>query len=160
MTDRRENPRNGTRERPAVEIGKLLPSDRPTWEVLWRGYNDFYRRTLVPEYYERAWSAFQEDSVMHAFGARIDGELVAITHFFIHPSTWGGDVCYLQDLFTRAEARGRGAGRALIAAVVDWARERGCSRVYWMTEASNSTARRLYDQVGVNRGFIRYDIEL
>jgi hypothetical protein len=32
--------------------------------------------------------------------------------------------------------------------------------VYWNTHESNSTARRLYDKVAENRGFIRYQIEL
>jgi hypothetical protein len=29
-----------------------------------------------------------------------------------------------------------------------------------MTQETNATARRLYDRVGVNRGFVRYQIEL
>ncbi len=86
--------------------------------------------------------------------------LVGITHFFVHPSTSGPDVCYLQDLFTDEAARGQGAGRALIAAVADWARAQGCGRLYWQTHESNATARALYDKVAVNRGFIRYDIAL
>jgi hypothetical protein len=32
--------------------------------------------------------------------------------------------------------------------------------VYWNTHESNSMARRLYDTVAENRGFIRYQIEL
>jgi GNAT superfamily N-acetyltransferase len=51
-------------------------------------------------------------------------------------------------------------GRALIAAVAGWARARGCGRVYWHTQASNAAARRLYDQVAENRGFIHYLIDL
>ncbi len=35
-----------------------------------------------------------------------------------------------------------------------------CGRVYWFTQETNATARRLYDQVGVNRGFILYQIDL
>jgi GNAT superfamily N-acetyltransferase len=53
-----------------------------------------------------------------------------------------------------------GAGRALIAAVTDWAKDQGCARVYWNTHESNVTARRLYDKVAENRGFIRYQIDL
>jgi hypothetical protein len=32
--------------------------------------------------------------------------------------------------------------------------------VYWSTHESNATARRLYDQVAENRGFILYQIPL
>jgi hypothetical protein len=52
------------------------------------------------------------------------------------------------------------ASRALIAAVTEWARAQHCSRVYWSTQETNATARRLYDQMALNRGFILYQISL
>ena len=143
-----------------ISIGKLTPSDRAVWEELFRGYIEFYQRVEPAAMYDRAWREFQAGTRMHALGARLDGRLVGLAHFLIHANTSGPDVCYLQDLFTAQDARGRGAARALIEAVAGWARTRGCGRVYWTTQASNSTARRLYDQVAVNRGFIRYQIEL
>ncbi|MEV3987154.1 GNAT family N-acetyltransferase [Nonomuraea sp. NPDC050227] len=145
-----------------ISIGKLMPSDRDAWESLFRAYIDFYQRVEPDEMYGRAWQEFQADTRMHAFGARLDGRLVGITHFLVHASTSApdADVCYLQDLFTAPDVRGKGVGRKLIEAVADWARDGGCSRVYWNTHESNSTARRLYDKVAENRGFIRYQIEL
>jgi GNAT superfamily N-acetyltransferase len=58
------------------------------------------------------------------------------------------------------EARGRGVARALIGAVASWAAERGCSQLYWHTQQTNTTARRLYDDVAAYRGFIVYTMEL
>jgi GNAT superfamily N-acetyltransferase len=130
-----------------ISISKLVPSDRAAWEALFCAYIDFYQRVGPPEMYDRAWREFQADARLHAFGARLDGRLVGITHFLVHPNTSGPDVCYLQDLFTAPDARGKGVARALIAAVVDWAEAHGCCRVYWHTQTSNSTARSLYDKV-------------
>jgi GNAT superfamily N-acetyltransferase len=141
-------------------VSKLRADDRSRWEELFRGYLTFYETSLNAAGYERAWDAFQRDESMHALGARLDGRLVGIVHFLEHPSTTAADVCYLQDLFTAPDARGRGAGRALIAAVVEAARNRGCSRVYWVTHETNATARTLYDKVALNSGFIRYQVAL
>ena len=144
-----------------LEVTPLAPADRAAWERLFRGYIAFYERDEPQGMYDTAWAAFMEGTRLHALGARAEGgALVGITHFFVHPSTSGPDVCYLQDLYTDAAARGRGAGRALIGAVAEWARAQGCGRLYWLTQASNTVARALYDKVAVNRGFIRYDIAL
>ncbi len=143
-----------------VEIGPLTPADREQWEVLFRGYIDFYKRTIPDERYAQAWEEFQTERRMHALGARVDGRLVGIAHFFIHANTSGPDVCYLQDLFTAPESRGQGAATELIEAIAGWARERGCMRLYWSTQADNARARRVYDRVAEHRGFIRYDLDL
>jgi GNAT superfamily N-acetyltransferase len=143
-----------------LSIERLAPEDRADWQELFRGYNEFYERTLTAETAERAWTEFQRDDRMHALGAKVDGRLVGITHFLMHASTTTADVCYLQDLFTAPDMRGQGIGAALITAVTDWARARDCRRVYWTTHETNATARRLYDHIAEYRGFIRYEIDL
>jgi GNAT superfamily N-acetyltransferase len=143
-----------------LSIGPLRAGERARWEELFRGYIAFYERTLPDERYELAWDEFLSGARMHALGARLDGELVGIAHFFIHANTSGPDVCYLQDLFTAPESRGHGAATALIEAIAGWAREQGCMRLYWSTRDSNATARRVYDRLAQNRGFIRYEMDL
>jgi GNAT superfamily N-acetyltransferase len=143
------------------EVGRLAAGDRAAWEELFAGYHAFYGRPSWPEEnYDEAWRRFEQDDRIHALGARVDGHLVGIVHFLVHASTSSADVCFLQDLFTAPHARGMGVARALIANVEQWAREQGCARVYWHTQSSNDTARRLYDQVAENRGFIQYLIQL
>ena len=143
-----------------VTIGRLLPADRETWQTLFAGYNEFYGRTMPEEFFDHSWAEFSAGQRIHALGAKLDGNLVGIAHFLTHASTTSADSCFLQDLFTAPEARGRGVARALIGAVTAWARSHNCGRVYWSTHETNATARRLYDQVAENRGFILYTIAL
>jgi GNAT superfamily N-acetyltransferase len=143
-----------------IDIAALRAQDRPAWEALFAGYNAFYGRTWPAERYQYAWNEFQRGDRIHALGASLDGRLIGIAHFLVHASTTSPDVCYLQDLFTAPEARGKGAARGLVRAVEEWARERGCVRLYWHTQQHNQTARRLYDQVADYRDFIVYSMSL
>jgi GNAT superfamily N-acetyltransferase len=145
-----------------VIIREPLPADRLQWEVLWAGYNGFYERkgpAAVPaEVTETLWQRiFDLGEPVHALVAELDGQVVGIVHYLFHRNTTMiRPVCYLQDLFTAPEARGRGAGRALIEAVYERARQVGSPRVYWHTHKTNATAMALYDQVADNSGFVVY----
>jgi GNAT superfamily N-acetyltransferase len=141
----------------SLKVGPLTAADRQRWEVLARGYKEFYATPTTSAEFEAAWQRLQADTGPAGLGAWHDGQLVGIAHFLFHDSTWADRVCYLQDLFTDPSARGRGVARALIDAVARQARGRGATRLYWLTQQDNATARRLYDQVGRFNGFIRYD---
>jgi GNAT superfamily N-acetyltransferase len=82
---------------------------------------------------------------------------VGIVHFLFHEDTWSNvPACYLQDLYVDSTARGTGCGRMLIEAVAESARTAGANSPYWLTHQSNVVARRLYDRLGQNQGFIQY----
>jgi ribosomal protein S18 acetylase RimI-like enzyme len=138
-------------------IASLSPADRAAWEVLARGYKLFYNTPTSDDEYAAAWERLMADREVHALGAFLDGQLVGITHFLYHASTWHASVCYLQDLYTAPTYRGRGIARALIEAVAASAREHGAARCYWLTQHGNAAARALYDTVASYNGFIRYD---
>ena len=144
--------------KPRIDIRPLRPNERQSWEPLWQGYLAFYNSAVTREVTDTTWSRLHDPAEpMHVLGAFLDGKLVGIVHYLFHRSTWTtGDYCYLQDLFTAPEARGQGAGRALIEAVYDRAKVAGASRVYWLTQDSNATARALYDTLADQPGFIQY----
>lgn len=138
-------------------IRPLAAEDRAEWEVLARGYKDFYETVVPDSGYDETWQRLLAGTRVHGLGAWRAGRLVGIAHYLSHATVWSGDVCYLQDLFVAPDARGRGTARALIDAVATRARDRGCAMLYWTTMHDNTVARALYDKVAVFRGFIRYD---
>jgi GNAT superfamily N-acetyltransferase len=140
--------------------------DEEPWRILWSGYNAFYGRegasTLPEDITAAAWRRFFDPAEpMRALVAEDGGRLVGLVHAVFHRSTTRlNDVCYLQDLFTVPECRGRGVGRQLIRAVYDLAAQSGSSRVYWQTMDTNAAGRALYDHVAQHKGFIVYAHEL
>jgi GNAT superfamily N-acetyltransferase len=141
-------------------------ADYAEWRPLWHGYNRFYGRhgaSALPESIsEVTWERFfSREEPVHALVAELKAQVVGIAHYLFHRSTTRlTDVCYLQDLFTAEEARGRGVGRHLINAVYEAARAAGSSRVYWQTQVTNAPGRALYDKVAKHQGFIVYTHEL
>jgi GNAT superfamily N-acetyltransferase len=147
----------------------VVASDLAGWRALWDGYNAFYGRsgpTALPEAVtQTTWARLLGTAEpVHGLLAEDAAEgrgLVGLAHYVFHRSTnLVGTICYLQDLFTDGAARGRGIGSALIGAVCDEARRAGAERVYWHTHESNARARRVYDRVAEQTGFLVYRIGL
>lgn len=81
--------------------------------------------------------------------AEADGEPVGFALFFHNYSTFLAQPgLYLEDLYVRPEARGRGIGRALLAHLARLARERDCGRLEWWVLDWNEAAIRFYDSLG------------
>ncbi|HEY7460242.1 MAG TPA: GNAT family N-acetyltransferase [Xanthobacteraceae bacterium] len=142
----------------ATIIRPIGRDERVNWEALWQGYLQFYEAPQTPDATDAAWLRLHDPAEpMHGLGAYANGKLLGIVHYLFHRSFWTvGNYCYLQDLFVLPEARGKGIGRALIEAVYDRARVAGASRVYWLTQEGNATARALYDKLAERSGFIQY----
>ena len=92
------------------------------------------------------------------FGARpaaevvlaLEGKMpVGFAVFFHNFSTWLGRAgLYLEDLFVRPDARGKGYGRALLVHLARVAQERGCGRMEWAVLDWNEPAIQFYRKLG------------
>jgi GNAT superfamily N-acetyltransferase len=101
-------------------IHPLTPDDQDDWRRLWTAYLAFYQTEKSPEIYAATWARLISPDHPQQIGliARSDGRAVGLVHAIFHPSNWTlTDVCYLQDLYADPDMRGKGTGRALIAAV-------------------------------------------
>jgi GNAT superfamily N-acetyltransferase len=78
-----------------------------------------------------------------------DGEVVGVALWFLNFSTWHGEHgIYLEDLYVSPEQRGKGLGRALLAALAEECVANGYSRLEWVVLNWNEPAIAFYRSVG------------
>ena len=81
--------------------------------------------------------------------AELDGAPVGFALWFYNVSTFEGrHGIYLEDLFVRPEARGRGAGLALLRRLAQRCRDEGLARLEWAVLDWNGLAINFYDALG------------
>jgi GNAT superfamily N-acetyltransferase len=87
--------------------------------------------------------------VIEAVIASIDGEPVGYALFFPNFSTFLGKLgLYLEDLYVRPQARGLGAGRALLEHLAQIAVDRGWGRFEWAVLDWNEPSIGFYKKMG------------
>ncbi|WP_025778649.1 GNAT family N-acetyltransferase [Brevibacterium sp. VCM10] len=144
---------------PAPTIRPAAPADETRWKELFRAYREFYRLEPSEEVVSRVWGwIIDPDHECQGLVAEAAGTIIGIADYrrFSRPST-GSVGIWLDDLFTDPEARGRGAGRALIAHLQSLAGAEGCSVVRWITADDNTQAQVLYDDVAAKTNWLTYD---
>jgi len=119
---------------------------------------EFIRELAVYERLEHEMSATTADLATSLFGPRryaevvfacLDGTPVGFALFFHNFSTFiGKPGIYLEDLFVRPQARGRGIGRRLLAWLARTTLERGCARLDWAVLDWNAPSIAFYCSVG------------
>jgi GNAT superfamily N-acetyltransferase len=134
-----------------VEVAAATPADVPV--IL-----GFIRDLARYERLEHAVVATEDDLRRWLFGdrpmaeviiARAGGEPVGFALFFANFSTFlGRPGIYLEDLYVRESARGRGIGTALLTHLARVALERGWGRVEWAVLDWNRPALEFYRRLG------------
>ncbi|MEM7302080.1 MAG: GNAT family N-acetyltransferase [Pseudomonadota bacterium] len=143
-----------------VQIRALAQENQSQWRPLYEGYLIFYETPVEEKQIASVWRRLMDENVaIHGLGAfDDDGTLLGLTHYLFHLNVkFEEPVCYLQDLFTVPQSRGKGVGRALIEHVHAIAKEQGSNMTYWLTQEFNYPGRMLYDKVADRTPFIRYN---
>jgi ribosomal protein S18 acetylase RimI-like enzyme len=144
-----------------TRVRDLEQRDRAAWQKLYAGYGDFYKTPLSDEKADRVW-AWLMDPGYEAFGLVAvddDDTPIAIAHFRQFARLLADGIgIYLDDLFTAANARGTGAGTALIVRLEEIARERGAEVVRWITANDNFVGQKLYDRLATRTMWVTYDL--
>ena len=81
--------------------------------------------------------------------ASVDGETVGFALFFTNYSTFlARPGIYLEDLFVKPQARGKGIGKALLVRLAQIARDRRCGRMEWSVLDWNEPSIKFYESLG------------
>ncbi|MGO4853769.1 GNAT family N-acetyltransferase [Phaeovulum sp. W22_SRMD_FR3] len=142
----------------SVEIRPARAEDRAGWLPLWQGYLDFYQQTLPEAQTDLTFArALDPAESLHLVIAARNGQCLGFAAYVLHRSTWAATCyCYLEDLFVDPAARGQGIAAALIEGVTEAARAAQAERLYWVTDAENRTAQKLYDRLATRSSFVQY----
>lgn len=76
------------------------------------------------------------------------GEVVGWVHVLVALRLESSPFAELGGLVVGTQARGRGVGRGLVGAAVDWARSRGLSRMRVRSRVERADAHRFYERLG------------
>jgi GNAT superfamily N-acetyltransferase len=92
---------------------------------------------------------FAPQPAAEALIAEVDGEPVGFAVFFASYSTWEATPgLYLEDLFVRPSARGRGLGRELLEHLARLTAARGWARLEWRVLDWNEPSIAFYKKLG------------
>jgi GNAT superfamily N-acetyltransferase len=104
-------------------------------------------------------SLFGHGSVTHGLICEQGGVPIGMAIWYFSYSTWQArNGLYLEDLYVTPEARGKGAGKALLKALARIAIEHGCGRFEWSVLDWNEPSIRVYEKIGAEpqKEWIRY----
>ncbi|MFV3384044.1 GNAT family N-acetyltransferase [Pseudomonas sp. NY15364] len=94
-------------------------------------------------------SLFAEGSTAYGLICENDGQPIGYAVYFFNYSTWlGKHGLYLEDLYVSPEARGLGAGKALLRHLAQLAVARDCGRFEWSVLDWNTPAIDFYESFG------------
>ncbi|HEX8391149.1 MAG TPA: GNAT family N-acetyltransferase [Longimicrobium sp.] len=134
-----------------LRIRPAAPDDVPLILAFIRELADYERllhEVVATEERLRA-TLFGPRSAAEVVIAEADGAPVGFALFFQNYSTFLAQPgIYLEDLYVRPEARGRGIGRALLGHLARLAVERGCGRLEWWVLDWNASAIAFYRGLG------------
>lgn len=135
------------------------PRDKEAWTGLWLAWQRHMSGTVPAEVTEKTWQrAHEPEGMLVILLARMpDGTAIGFATVSFTPFAWtGSDIAFLQDLFVLDQARGQGAGEALLRAVYREADKRRASQVFWMVDETDEKLQRFYARSGIRTPYLRY----
>jgi diamine N-acetyltransferase len=146
-----------------LRVRRAVPADGPRILALDRELADFEKlRGPDDEEGRQLLSWIFESKRLEALVAEDEGKVVGIALFYEGLGTFRAKpFLYLEDLVIGGQARSRGVGEALMAALAREVVSRGALRLEWTVLDWNEGAIRFYERLGARRPheWIKYALE-
>lgn len=142
-----------------IGIRDIREGDRQAWRGLFVDYGVFYETHFPDAVLDGVWAWLMNAEADVCAVVAVDGDaVVGFAHYRRQPDTFtAGPGWFLDDLFVAPEARGTGAGQALVDAVAERAASDGGGTLRWITAADNATAQRVYDRIATRTSWVTYE---
>jgi GNAT superfamily N-acetyltransferase len=141
----------------AVRVRRALPVEAATLAEMANDLNDhvgIHGRPFTPE--RVLADGFGPAAAFTPLVAELDGAVVGYAFFSAGYNTdLAARSVFLHDLFVRPAARGRGVGRALMAAVAAATLRAGCVSLEWGVHTANAGALEFYRRLGAVAAEVR-----
>lgn len=144
-----------------VTVRAIAEDDAARWRELFTAYGLFYETDFDAAVLDGVWAWLMDaQHPLFCLVAERAGEVVGFAHVREQPDTFtAGPGWFLDDLYTAPEARGSGAGTALLEAITEHARTHGGGTIRWITAADNERAQRVYDRLATRTTWVTYEKE-
>ena len=130
-------------------IRDIRHNDKEQWEVLYKGYADFYKVVMNAKILKTVWEWIHDKNhEVSGLAYEKDNKIIGIAHYRKMPSPLRGKyIGFLDDLYVDPKYRRNGIGEKMIKELNVISRKHNWDLVRWITRNDNNSAKSLYQKL-------------
>ena len=140
----------------------IKPDDREQWQTLWLEYLGENRAKLPEGQTDWVWAQITNpDGAIQAVAARDDdGNLAGCALYSFYHRTWHSNpVCYVDDIFVRADKQRQGVAKVILDQLQRMREEKGWHHVCWFVEPDNRKSMGMSDKYAQQTPWVRFEMK-
>ena len=142
-------------------VREIKLSDNEEWEVLYRGYADFYKVEMKDEILKTVWSWLHDrNHDVKGIVYEYENKVVGLAHYRKMPRPLRGKyIGFLDDIYVEPKYRGKKIGEKLIHQLKDISKKNNWDLIRWVTHNDNIRAKSLYDRIAKKTTWDLYELK-
>jgi ribosomal protein S18 acetylase RimI-like enzyme len=142
-------------------VREIKLSDKEEWEVLYRGYADFYKVEMKDEILKTVWSWLHDKNHdVKGIVYEHDNKVIGLAHYRRMPRPLRGKyIGFLDDIYVEPKYRGKKIGEKLIHELKKISKKNNWDLVRWVTHNDNIRAKSLYDRIAKKTAWDLYELK-